>query len=264
MSGDVQESSTGAQRTRRNILKMGPILASAVVARSKPAGAVPSSVCGVVKIASLCHCLLKGTSIQTADGERNVENLGIGDLLPTMFGGMRPIQWIGRYPIKKSDPSKRWVKDAMPIRIARSALAPGIPKADLYVSAGHAVFFDGVLVPAEVLINGTTITRFEAAEYDELEYFHVKLERHDVIFAEGAPVETLLTVDESAVNFADYFRLYGQPNTEEVRCAPLVQVGGRGELKSRLRSAISPWIDRREHADVVRDRLEERGALLAR
>jgi hypothetical protein len=79
-----------------------------------------------------------------------------------------------------------------------------------------------------------------------------------VIYAEGVPVETLLNVEESAVNFAEYFRKYGLPKTEEVRCAPLVRVGGRAELKSRLRSAISPWYDRREQVDMVRDLLEER------
>ncbi len=151
------------------------------------------------------------------------------------------------------------------MRIARSALAPDVPHADLYVTAGHAVLIDGVLVPAEMLINGTTVTRFEAREYDELEFFHIKLESHDVIYAEGAPLETLLEVNESAVNFAEYFRRHGTPTTEEARCAPHVSSGGRlGQLKSRIRSAISPWIDRREQADVVRDRLEERGIVLSR
>jgi hypothetical protein len=45
-------------------------------------------------------------------GARKIEDHAIGDLLPTMFGGLRPIQWIGRYAIKKSDPSKLWVKAA--------------------------------------------------------------------------------------------------------------------------------------------------------
>ena len=46
---------------------------------------------------------------------------------------------------------------------------------------------------------------------------------------------------------------------------PAVSYGGeRGELKSRLRSAISPWLDRREPIDVIRDRLEERGLALSR
>ena len=39
-------------------------------------------------------CFLKGTKIQTAEGERKTEDLAIGDLLPTMFGGLRPVQWI--------------------------------------------------------------------------------------------------------------------------------------------------------------------------
>ncbi len=182
-----------------------------------------------------------------------------------MFGGMRPIQWIGRYPRKKSDPSRPWVKDAQPVRIARSALAPGVPRADLYVTRGHALFIDGLLIPVGNLINGTTIARYEAREYDELEFFHIKLERHDVIYAEGAPAETLLRVDECATNFADYFRRYGTPETQEAACAPMIPYGGgRGELKSRLRSALSPWLDRREQVDVIRDRLEERGIMLSR
>jgi hypothetical protein len=91
-----------------------------------------------------------------------------------------------------------------------------------------------------------------------MEFFHVKLESHDVIYAEGAPTESLLNVTESAVNFAEYLRQYGTPATEEARCAPYVHTcGGRVELMSRARSALSPWIDLRDQADVVRDRLEE-------
>ena len=95
-------------------------------------------------------------------------------------------------------------------------------------------------------------------ELSELEFFNIKLERHDVIYAEGAAVETLLEVDECAVNFSEYLRKYGAPRTDEVRCAPVAPYGGRGELRSRVRSAISPWLDRREPIDVIRDRLEER------
>jgi hypothetical protein len=35
-------------------------------------------------------------------------------------------------------------------------------------------------------------------------------------------------------------------------------------LKSRFRSALSPWIDLRNRADVVRDRIEEGGVMLSR
>jgi Hint domain len=254
---NVQENPC-ALRTRRNVVKAGPILASAVavsLATTRNALAKDKDK----DKGKDANCFLKGTKIQTAEGERKVEDLAIGDLLPTMFGGLRPVQWIGRYPFKKSDPSKPWAKDALPVRIARSALAPDVPHADLYVTAFHSLWIDGALVPAKILINGTTITRYEL-DGDELEFFHVKLESHDVVYAEGAPAETLLKVEESAINFAEYFRLYGMPTREEIPCVPVIHIhGGRVELMSRLRSAISPWIDLRNQADVIRDRLEERG-----
>jgi hypothetical protein len=271
MTIELENSNPGIKRTRRNIMKMGALLVPATLGKIDSAAAGP--LCDTIlapflpwcdppprKGGGSVNCFLKGTKIRTAEGERTIEDLAIGDLLPTVFGGVRPVQWIGRYPFRKSDPSKPWVKDALPVRIARSALAPDVPHSDLYVTAAHSLLIDGVLAPAETLINGATITRYEAREYDELEFFHIKLESHDVIYAEGAPAETLVYVEESAVNFADYLRQYGTPTKREARCAPLVHVwGGRPEFKSRLRSALSPWIDLRNPADVIRDRLEERG-----
>ena len=210
------------------------------------------------------HCLLRGTTVATADGNRQVEDLRVGDVMPTMFGGARPIRWIARYPFKKSDSRKPWAQYVRPIRIARSALAPNVPEKDLLVTWGHALFLDGLLIQAGNLVNGATIVREEAREYDELEYFNIKFDEHDVIYAEGAPVDTLLTVDESAVNFAEYYRLYGA-DSDGGYCAPFVQYrGGRSELKARVRSVVSPWFDRREPVDVIRDRLEERAAALSR
>ncbi len=262
MSSDTQDMNVKVERTRRNIVKMGvtmgAVLGTVALSGIGPARAVCSS-------ALRCNCFLKGTKIWTAEGDSNVENLAIGDLLPTMFGGMRPIQWIGHYPFRKSDPSKPWPKHVRPIRITQSALAPEVPHADLYVTAEHALLIDGLLIPVGNLINGTIVTRDEARDLDELEYFNVKVEGHDVIYAEGAAVETLREVNEFAVNFVEYFRMYGVPKTQETRCAPWASYGGaRGELKSRIRSAISPWLDRREPIDVIRDRLEERGIILSR
>ena len=274
MTNELENLNSGMQRTRRNVMKIGAILVPATLARVSPAAAGGRGGNGQGANGQGGNgqggngqggngqggssCFLKGTNIKTADGERRIEDLAIGDLLPTVFGGLRPVQWIGRYPFRKSDPSKPWVKDALPVRIARSALAPDVPHADLYVTAAHCLLIGGALVPAEMLVNGATISRDEP-EGDELEFFHLKLESHDVVYAEGAQAEALFHVDESAVNFADYLRRYGAPATEDARCAPLVPVGGREELKSRFRSALSPWIDLRDQADVVRDRLEECG-----
>jgi Hint domain len=269
------ETANGADRTRRNLFKIGAKLGAvagvaviASVTRVRRVAAKPNPPGCANPVPAImnpnCNCFMKGTSIRTVDGERNVEELAVGDVLSTMFGGDRPIQWTGRYSFKKSDPSKFWVKDALPVRIARSALAANVPHTDLFVTQAHHLFIDGALVPAGCLINGTTITLYDAHEYDELEFYHIKLENHDVVYAEGAPCETLLQVDENAANFAEYYRIFGAPTSAAVACAPqLTYNGARSEIKSRLRSALSFWIDRREKIDVIRDHLEERAVLLS-
>jgi len=207
------------------------------------------------------HCFLRGTAIRTVDGYRKIEDLAVGDLLPTLFGGVRPIRWIGRYCVRKSAPGD-WATDARPVRIAASALGPGVPYTTLYVTQPHALLIDGVLVAAGSLINGTSITLDPARELDQLEYFHIKLESHDVIVAEGAECETLLSVEEND-DFVGALGTQGATTIEDGRCAPLLSLRvPRARMKSRFRSAISPWIDRRQPYDVIRDYLEDRGAAL--
>jgi hypothetical protein len=270
--GDPRNRRTDIQRSRRNLIKIGTIAASAMIAsiEAKPAhaqgqnpGQGPGQNPGQ-KGQNNVTCFLRGTAIQTADGDKKIEDLAVGDLLPTVFGGMRPIQWIGRYLFKKPDPTKAWVKDILPIRVARSALGPDVPHADLFVTEAHALLIDDVLVPVCNLINGTTIARYDAGRLDELEFFHIKLEHHDVIWAEAAPCETLLEVDENAVNFAEYLREYGPPISPLTPCAPRFGFSRRVEIKSRFRSAISPWTDRRQKLDIIRDRLEEGETALLR
>jgi hypothetical protein len=256
-------------RSRRNVIRAGAVLAFAAfetVSKTDPA----SANCGHngKDVGEGCeggdppNCFLKGTRIRTLSGDRKIEDLAAGDLLPTMFGGTRPIQWIGRFPVKKRDPSKPWPKAVRPVRIARSALGPNVPQADLYVTQAHGVFFDGVLVSAEYLVNDATITLYES-ELNELEFFHIKLESHDVIYAEGAPVETLLNVDEAAVNFADYFRAHGAPSCDEAPSLPMLSNWRPSGLKSRLSRAASS-IDRRKRIGAIRGLLDERAIALSK
>jgi hypothetical protein len=268
---------TSLQSSRRNLMRISALAASALIAKTKIAAADDfdgqrDRDWDWWRDRDRDHrdrhdrkCFLRGTTIRTAEGDRKIEALAVGDFLPTVFGGMRPIQWIGRYRYRKSDPAKAWVRTILPIRIAPSALGPDVPHADLYISETHALLIDGVLVAAGNLVNDTTIFRCDMRELDELELFHIKLERHDVIYAEGAPSETLLEVDESAVNFAEYLRQYGPVTTKETPCAPLLPYEyRRGEIKSCFRSAISPWIDRRQPVDIIRDELDARGIALSR
>jgi Hint domain len=257
---ELEAHLTKAQFARRHLSKMAGIGLAALIARvamPKPAKAQDNDE--NEPDADDRRCFLKGTRIRTVAGERKVEDLAIGDLLPTHFNGIQPIQWIGRYRYTRSDVSKPWVRDALPVRIARSALAPNVPHSDLYVTQPHAIFTDGALVRVWSLVNGATIALHDAGDLSELEYYHIKLQSHDIVYAEGAPCETLLDVNENALNFVEYLRMYGAPSEKAHPCTPVLNfAGGRSKMKSRLRSALSPWVDRREQIDIIRDRLEDR------
>ena len=268
----LEKAPTGIRRSRRNLMKLGAIAAPVIIAglsQTKPAAAN----CGnngkdtgnENGNGNSCNCFLRGTTIRTADGDRKIEDLAAGDLLSTVFRGICAVQSIRSYTVKRSDQTKAWTKTVLPVRIARSALGPDIPHADLCVTKAHALLIDGVLVPAGDLVNGTTITLYDARELDELEFFHIKLERHNVIYAEGAPCETVMRGDESAVKGPEYLRRSGHVKVQEAPCVQLLSFnGGRNELKSRFRSALSPWIDRRQKLDIIRDEVEERGIALWR
>ena len=206
-------------------------------------------------------CYLRGTRIRTSEGERKIEELKIGDPVVTLSGESKPIKWIGRQRFKKS--SECWPKDFEPIRISRFALDARTPHRDLYLSPNHAVYIDGVLIPAKYLINGINITQCAPEGADIIEYLHIELFAHDVIYAEGATAETFGSLREARDhfdNFYEYFRLY--PNEDETAhppCAPLLWGQSRLErVMQPLRSVLEPWMDVRTTRDKIRDRLAAR------
>jgi Hint domain len=101
---------------------------------------------------------------------------------------------------------------------------------------------------------------------DVIEYFHIELETHEVIFAEGAPAETLqVTGDrEDFSNFVEYERLYGADELPAMKpFAPILKcTGARGELERLLRLAVSPVIDIRDPILRARNRIAARAELV--
>lgn len=203
-------------------------------------------------------CFLRGTRIGTPNGEVPIEQLKTGDLVNTSSGASRPIKWLARRLLERS-PDDVWPNHQRPIKIAREAIDGQLPHRDLYVSAGHRMYLDGILIPVAQLVNGASITECASAEVETLEYFHIELEEHAVVFAEGAATETLMASPENRATFDnvnEYVELYGANDSVMVACAPVAAYWGvRGELLSRIRSMIAPVIDRRDARDIARDRL---------
>ncbi|MES2022129.1 MAG: Hint domain-containing protein [Pseudomonadota bacterium] len=179
-------------------------------------------------------CFAEGTRIATTTGPVAVEALSVGDQVLTASGAVRPVKWIGQMLARPS----RHVRpgEVNPVRITAHAFAPNQPERDLRVSPGHAILVDGVLVPAGDLVNGATIVQ---EEVEQVRYFHVELDSHDVLLAEGLPCESYLD-DGNRASFAnadDFTQLHGRldPKSWDDACAPIVAAGPQLlEIQQRL------------------------------
>lgn len=264
-----------ARLTRRSLVAAAGILAAVGPAAAGKALAFSSSKSpkfdwsGGDKCQTKCGgaiCFLRGTRLLTPNGEVAIESLQIGDAVVTEGGAVRPIRWIGRMTIARNGDAP-WSDDVKPVRVAKGALGAGSPHRDLYLSRAHMVHLNGVLMTVGDLINGRTIAAVDV-DATQLEYFHVELDTHDVLMAEGAPCESLLLESgrlSAFDNHEEYLALYGYaPGEAMAPYAPIASFsGGRSELKSRLRSALAPVIDIRQPLDIARDSVEARALLAA-
>jgi len=140
-------------------------------------------------------CFAAGTRIATASGQAPVETLRPGDVVRTMGGRLAPIRWVGssRVDLARHPAPER----AAPIRIRADAVAPGQPARDLFVSPEHCILIAGALVPVGTLTNGATIARVDG--FAHIDYWHVELDRHDILLAEGLPAESYLDTGNRAL-----------------------------------------------------------------
>jgi len=200
------------------------------------------------------HCLLAGTRIKTTKGDVCIEELRIGDRVSTISGEAKRIKFIGRRGVSR-EPSESWIG---PVKISRFAMDGKVPHWDLYVSPWHAIYIDSILIPAKYLVNGVTIVADATPEALSLTYFHIELDTHEAILAEGLAVESFLRDNPHAFDNADeYVRLYGSPGEPLTPFASYVPYNGRQELASHIRSALAPVYDFRKPIDSARDRIAD-------
>lgn len=163
---------------------------------------VPETVTDVI-------CFLTGTQILTEKGYRSVEELAIGDVVQTADGEMKPVKWIG---YQTCEPSKvASTLDSYPVLIKTGALGNNLPHRDLYVSPNHSMLVDELLINAGALTNGVSIVTTEPDK--TYVYYHVELEDHALLVAEGTAAESYLPQKEDRLGYdngAEYEKLYPQ------------------------------------------------------
>lgn len=198
-------------------------------------------------------CFHRGTMIRTPGGDRAVETLAIGDRVTTIDGVARPIKWIGYRAFKSRFVGQS--KKVVPIRIEAGAIADNVPSKPLLLSPGHSLYVDGLLVNADLLVNGTSV-RQELGS-DLIEYYHIELETPDVIFANDAPSETYVN-DENRpmfLNWQEYEGLYGpdEPALRDEHNAVLhrFRYAQAGEELKRLRDAVAARSPKADMAAVA-------------
>jgi serralysin len=132
-------------------------------------------------------CFATGTRIATDQGEIPVERLVEGMRVRLAEGGFAPITWIGHRRVQCRNHPRPW--DVMPVHVRANAFGPGRPHAELVLSPDHSVYADGVLVPVRYLLNDATIYQRDT---DTITWWHVELDRHAALLAEGLPCESYL------------------------------------------------------------------------
>ena len=149
-------------------------------------------------------CFTKGTMIMTITGERPVEELKTGDLVLTSDAGFQPLRWIGNRRLSAAQLAQS--PNLRPIRIRRGALGLDLPTRDLVLSPQHRVLIatpavERMFGTSEILVAVKHLTELEGIDVIDdapgVDYWHFLMDRHQVVFSNGARTETLYTGSEA-------------------------------------------------------------------
>jgi hypothetical protein len=185
-----------------------------------------------------------------------VEELEVSDRLslyvkPTSNDSTDLVKWVGRQTLH---PAMANLIDYLPIKISSNALGLGQPFQDLSVSPDHAILFDGTLIHAKALVNGTSIVQMTEWA-GNVEYFHIETENHELIYANGVPAETFIdnVSRKQFDNYAEFEAMY--PNVPMITELDIPRVLFRRQLSTvtaqRLNALKEVWDARYRPTDVA-------------
>ncbi|MEM7422908.1 MAG: Hint domain-containing protein [Pseudomonadota bacterium] len=209
-------------------------------------------------------CFAPGTRIATSNGDVPVELLRPGDLILTADRGPQPLRWIGRRDVFFGHENPRGDRDK-PIEIKAGALGHGVPKRDLIVSPQHRMVLSGpaiartfnegeVFAIAKALTGLKNVRRMVGKR--QITYFALLLERHEVIFAEGAPTESFRPGPVALATFkpehrAQIFALYPglADDPDHALGPPARKITKRREIEQLLRNVSS------NRSEVIKEKM---------
>jgi hypothetical protein len=170
-------------------------------------------------------CFAAGSRIATPEGPVAVEDLTAGMIVNSLFGGAQPVRWVGQRRVNcqsHPNPASVW-----PVRVRRHAFGLNQPGRDLYLSPDHAVFLGDVLIPVKHLIDGEAVCQVPRAQ---VTYYHIELDQHDVLSAEGLATESFLpdadrSAFENSGGMTQIHPEFSHWRWDVAGCAPLVVTG---------------------------------------
>lgn len=151
-------------------------------------------------------CFARDTLIDTCDGQRPIQDIRAGDRIMTEDRALQTVQWAGYSRIIFKHLSSENAHRLRPIRIMANSLGNGFPERDLLVSRQHRILVRSRIAErmfgrSEVLVPAIKLTELPGIYIDEtcaqVDYFHLLFDQHEIIFAEGAPSESLFTGPEA-------------------------------------------------------------------
>lgn len=150
-------------------------------------------------------CFTDDAMIRTPEGNRRITALKVGDLVMTRDHGPQPIRWIGATVLTGADLEER--KHLRPYRVKADCFGAGLPMRDLTLSPQHRLLTGGrivekmcgdvdLLIAVKHLDFLPGVRRIGAG--DGVTYRHILLDRHEVIYANGMPTESMLIGETAA------------------------------------------------------------------
>jgi hypothetical protein len=197
-------------------------------------------------------CYVRGTMIRTPAGEQPIETLRSGMQVITLVDGEeipQTVTWLGHRRISLAGHPQP--ETVAPIRIERDAFADGMPRRDLMVSPDHAIFVDGMLICAKQLVNGTTIR--QERDGRAVHYYHVELDQHAILLAEGLPAESYIDTGNKGFFANSGSPLVLHPDlTDEI------------DYPTREAGSCAPFVTDEANVQPVWQRLADRAAAIGR